>query len=119
MNNTPNIIDQVNMQRDMRLASSVDEQPRLRDVDGTKLGGSVERAKGRHDAPRAQRAKGRRDALRVQAQPFDIFSASPEGMALAGMADGSSSLPEGIVARTQDWLGWLRTLRLVRGRGAD
>jgi hypothetical protein len=30
MNNTPNnIIDQVNMQRDMELTSLVDEQPRL------------------------------------------------------------------------------------------
>jgi hypothetical protein len=46
MNNTPNSIDQVNMQCDMGLASSVDERPRPTDADGTKLDGLAERAKG-------------------------------------------------------------------------
>ena len=66
MNNKPNnSIDQVNMQRDMELASMVDERPRLqehrrdqaRQLDRAGIGTSNRRraqdAKGRHNAPRA------------------------------------------------------------------
>jgi hypothetical protein len=48
------------MQCDIELTSSEDEWLRLRDIGGTKLGGSAERAEGRHSAPRTQHAEGRR-----------------------------------------------------------
>jgi hypothetical protein len=59
MNNTPNSsIDQVNMQRDMELASMIDKRPRLRGIGGSKLGGlatlgQAQRVKGERSAPRA------------------------------------------------------------------
>jgi hypothetical protein len=98
MNNTPNSLDQINMQRDMGLSSSIDERPRPRDVRGTKLGGSTERAEG--TTRRWRRLKRLIDSL-------------PRSRAWRALGRTAADSPPR--SRARDWLGLVKVGPLDSG----
>jgi hypothetical protein len=101
MNNIPNNIDQVNMQCDMGLASSVDERLRLRDIGRTKLGGSAEHAEGimcqGHNTPR--------QTWHVEGTTLQCMTDSPpRSTARHRIGRPMASLPRSRAWRGLDWV---------------